>query len=164
MLDPLGLIGKHRGKGALIDANLLVLYLVGSVNPARIESFNRTRSYTIEDFRLLEWLVSCFSKLFTTPHVLTEVSNLTGGLTGRDQTAVRGVIRLVVNEWEECFDSSRTVVHDACFERLGLTDAAIATLCGRGMLALTDDLDLHVALQARGADALKFSHIRSLGW
>ena len=61
-------------------------------------------------------------------------------------------------------DASRAVVRDACFERLGLTDAAIAMLCERGMLVLTGDLELYLALQARGADALNFSHIRSLGW
>ena len=37
-------------------------------------------------------------------------------------------------------------------------------LCERGMLVLTGDLELYLVLQARGADALNFSHIRSLGW
>jgi len=72
MPDPLRLIGKHRGTGVLIDANLLVLYLVGTVN-------------------------------------------------------------------------------------------RVATLCERGMLVLTKDLDLYLALQERGADALNFNHIRVLG-
>jgi predicted nucleic acid-binding protein len=164
MLDPLGLIEKHRRTGVLIDANLLVLYLVGKVNRERIKTFKRTQAYTREDFDLLEWLVSCFSKLFTTPHVLTEVSNLAGSLVGRERLAIRSLIGLVVDEMEERFDASRAVVRDACFERLGLTDAAIAMLCERGMLVLTGDLELYLALQARGADALNFSHIRSLGW
>jgi predicted nucleic acid-binding protein len=164
MLDPLGLIEKHRGTGVLIDANLLLLYLVGRVNRERIKTFKRTQAYTLEDFDLLERLVSCFSRLFTTPHVLTEVSNLAGSLVGRERLAIRRLIALLVDEMEECFDASRAVVRDACFERLGLTDAAIATLCDHGTMVLTADLDLYLALQTRGADALNFSHIRSLGW
>jgi hypothetical protein len=164
MLDPLGLIDKHRGMGVLIDANLLVLYLVGRVNPKRIQTFKRTQAYTFGDFELLERLISRFSKLSTTPHVLTEVSNLTGSLGGREGFAIRRLVGSVVDVMEESFDASRTVVRHACFQRLGLTDAAIAMLCERGILALTADLDLYLALQSRGADALNFSHIRSLGW
>jgi hypothetical protein len=164
MLDALGLIEKHCKTGVLIDANLLVLYLIGGVNRERIKTFKRTRAYTFEDFELLVWLVSCFDKLYTTPHVLTEVSNLTGNLEGRERSAVRSLVALVVDKMEECIERSKTVVRDACFERLGLTDAAVARLCERGTLVLTDDLDLYLALQNRGADAVKFTHIRSLGW
>jgi len=164
MLDPLGLIEKHRGTGVLIDANLVILYLVGRVNRERIKTCKRTQAYTAEDFDLLERLASCFSRFFTTPHVLTEVSNLTGSLVGRERLAIRRLIGLIVEQMEESFEPSRTVVRDACFERLGLTDAAIAKLCERGTLVLTADLDLYLALQTRGADALNFSHIRVLGW
>jgi uncharacterized protein YaiI (UPF0178 family) len=92
------------------------------------------------------------------------VSNLTGSLVGRERLAIRRLIGLIVEQMEESFEPSRTVVRDACFERLGLTDAAIAKLCERGTLVLTADLDLYLALQTRGADALNFSHIRVLGW
>ena len=84
MLDALGLIEKHRGTGVLIDSNLLVLHLVGTVNWERLKTFKRTQAYTLEDFELLEGLISCLGRLFTTPHVLTEVSNLTGSLSGRE--------------------------------------------------------------------------------
>jgi len=164
MPDAFGLIEKHRGTGVLIDSNLLVLHLVGTVNRERIKTFKRTQAYSFEDFDLLEWLISCFSRLFTTPHVLTEVSNLTGGLSGRERADMRRLIRLVVDEMQESFDESKTVVRHACFDRLGLTDAAIATLCERGILVLTNDLDLYVALQTSGADAVNFNHIRNLGW
>ena len=164
MLDALGLIEKHRGTGVLIDSNLLVLHLVGTVNRERIKTFKRTQAYTLEDFELLEGLISCLGRLFTTPHVLTEVSNLTGSLSGRELAEMRILIRFAVDEMQESFDESKTLVRHACFERLGLADAAIATLCERGMLVLTSDLDLYIALQTRGADAVNFSHIRSLGW
>jgi hypothetical protein len=76
MLDAVGLIKKHRTKGVLINANLLVLYLVGSTNKNRIPTFKRTQVYTIEDFELLQGLIAYLGDVITTPHVLTEVSNL----------------------------------------------------------------------------------------
>ena len=42
MLDARTLIEKHRSKGVLVDTNLLVLLLVGSVNKRRMLSFKRT--------------------------------------------------------------------------------------------------------------------------
>jgi hypothetical protein len=45
VLDAIGLIKKHCAKRVLIDANLLVLYLVGSTNKSRIETFKRTQQF-----------------------------------------------------------------------------------------------------------------------
>jgi hypothetical protein len=55
-------------------------------------------------------------------------------------------------------------VGDPAFERFGLTDAAIATVCSRGILVLTTDARLQLALQERDIDALNFNHIRPLAW
>lgn len=120
MLDAGALIEKHRSKGVLVDANLLVLFLVGRLSRRRILEFKRTQNFTIEDFDPLSNLINWFGKLVATPHVLSQVSDL--------------------------------------------TDAAIATVCSRGVLVLTADLNLQLALQRRGADALNFNHVRTLGW
>jgi hypothetical protein len=78
MLDALGLLHKHRAKGVFIDANLLVLLLVGRVNPGRIQTFKRTSDFAVGDFHLLESLVVWFGQpLVATPHVLSQLSDLT---------------------------------------------------------------------------------------
>jgi uncharacterized protein YaiI (UPF0178 family) len=71
---------------------------------------------------------------------------------------------MLVENIEESYDTSRLLVGDPAFKRLGLTDTAIATVCSRGVLVLTADAPLHVALQERDIDALNFNHIRPLGW
>ena len=76
MTDVLQLIHKHLGNGLLVDTNLLLLHLIGRTNKNRILKFKRTQAYTIEDFELLERFIAEFKILITTPHVLTEVSNL----------------------------------------------------------------------------------------
>ena len=163
MLDAAALIDKHRAKGVLVDTNLLVLFLVGRVNRQRILNFKRTGDFTIEDYDLLLRLIDWFGKLIATPHVLSQVSDLTD-LTGGELTEIRELFKVLVENIEESYDPSRLLVGDPVFGRLGLTDAAIATVCCRGFLVLTADAQLHVALQERGIDALNFNHIRPLGW
>lgn len=163
MLDAAGLIEKHRAKGVLIDANLLILYLVGSTNKSRIPIFKRTQVYAIEDFELLERLIAYLGNVITTPHVLTEVSNL-ASLHGSELTAFRQRFKSAVADMKEFCDASREVVSDRSFQRLGLTDAAIAMISQRNHLVLTDDLTLEMTLHQRGVDAINFNHIRVSNW
>lgn len=163
MLDAGALIEKHRSRGVLVDSNLLVLLLVGLVNTHRILEFKRTQDFTIEDFETLSRLIEWFGKLFTTPHVLSQVSDLTD-LTGGDLAIARELFGVLVEKIEEHYDPSKMVMADPLFARLGLADAAIATVCSKGTLVLTSDLTLQLALQHRGVDALNFNHVRALGW
>ncbi len=163
MLDAGALIEKYRSKAVLVDTNLLVLFLVGLVNKRRIPEFKRTQDFTIEDFEMLRHLVAWFGTLVTTPHVLSQVSDL-ATLAGSELRTVRELFSSLVQEMDEHYDSSKAAVMDALFLRLGLADTAIATVCSRGVLVLTSDLDLYLALQQRGADALNFNHVRALGW
>jgi len=163
MLDAAALIKKYQAKGVLVDSNLLVLFLVGAVNKRRILDFKRTQGFTIEDFDLLATLIGWFGKLIATPHVLSQVSDL-ADLPGKERLKIRRLFRSVVEQIEESYDRSQALVADPIFERLGLTDAAIATVCSRGILVLTVDVDLQLAVQQRGADALNFNHVRQLSW
>jgi hypothetical protein len=163
MLDPGSLIVKHRTKGVLLDTNLLVLYLIGKVNPRRILNHKRTASYELNDFYLLDFLVGGFRKLITTPHLLSQTSDL-AALDGEERQISRKVFKAMIQGMDERYDQSRSVVEDPFFSRLGLADAAIAMACRKSLLVLTDDLDLHRALTLRGADALNFNHIRQLAW
>jgi hypothetical protein len=163
MLDAKALIEKHRAKGVLVDTNLLVLLLVGVVNRRRILQFKRTQDFTIEEFDLLAELVKWFGKLIATPHVLSQVSDL-ADLPGKELREIRQLFKSFVEKIEEFYDPSRVLVADPIFERHGLTDAAIASVCSNGILVLTADVVLQLALQRRGADALNFDHVRPLTW
>ena len=163
MLDAGALIEKYRSKAVLIDTNLLVLLLVGLVNKQRIPEFKRTKNFTIDDFELLRKLLASFGALATTPHVLSQVSDL-ATLAGRELQIIRERFASLIQEMDEHYDASRAVVTDALFHRLGLADTAIAAVSSREGLVLTSDQDLYLALQQRGADALNFNHVRALGW
>lgn len=71
---------SHRGKSVLLDSNLLLVLLTGTVEPHLLGRFKRVSGYTLDDFDLLVHLVNSFSSLLNTPHILTEVSNLANSL------------------------------------------------------------------------------------
>jgi hypothetical protein len=163
MDDVLQLINQHRGSGLLVDTNLLLLFLIGRTNRNRISKFKRTQAYTIEDFDLLDRFMAEFQILITTPHVLTELSNL-GKLQGQEREDIRSWFVRVIEESGEHYEESRLLVKESCFRRLGLTDAAIAALARHNYLFLTDDFDLYSTLVGHGADAINFNHLRSRDW
>jgi hypothetical protein len=164
MLDARSLIEKHSARGVLVDANLLVLFLVGLINRQRIQNFKRTQDFTIKDFDLLQRLIKRFGKLFATPHVLSQVSDLTD-LPGKERDKIRELFKLLVErQIEEFYDRSILLVADPLFKGHGLTDAAIATICSRGILVLTADGNLQRALQRRNAESLNFNHVREVYW
>src|ERR1039458_1874586 len=82
--------------GLLVDTNLLVLYAVGTVNRNRIETFKRTRQYTMDDYDLLVRMLGNFEHLYTVAHVLAEVSNLTD-LPGPERLQARLVLKKTIS-------------------------------------------------------------------
>ena len=164
MPDADTLIAKHRGKGVFIDTNLVVLLLVGLVNPRRIETFKRTQAFTPEDFRTLTRLVEWFgAPLMSTPHVLSQVSDLTD-LTGWESIAIRELLKATVETVEETYDTARHLVKHPLFARFGLGDASIGAVCERNVVVLTSDVRLQLALGGLGHDAINFNHVRARGW
>lgn len=161
MNDLKALIDKHRANGLLIDTNLLVLCLVGRTNKRRIENFKRTRAYTIQDYELLEDFIFQFKRIVTTPHILTETSNLTD-LSGPELKTLRSFFRDYVDAVDESMRDGKAVVADADFARLGFADGA-TTLVSDALLVLTDDLTLALTLARRGIDTINFNHLRTLG-
>jgi hypothetical protein len=153
-------VQNARSKGILIDANLFVLFIVGSVNRRRITKFKRTSKYTPQDYDILAELVGQVSVWYTVPHVLAEVSNLTD-LGGNELSAARALLRDTIHKTEEVLVKSREACGVECYGRLGLTDAAIDLVVrSSGCSVLTDDLDLFVTLVKAGAHAVNFNHLR----
>jgi hypothetical protein len=78
------LVTRHRGGGVLVDTNLLLLLFVGGYDRGLVERFPRTADRFVSvDYDTLAGLLSGFRQIVTTPHILTETSNLIGQLTGR---------------------------------------------------------------------------------
>ncbi len=150
----------------IVDTNVLLLFLVGSLDLKLIAKHKRVNQFTVEDFRLLNQLLRQFGAILTTPNVLTEVTNLAMQIGGNAKeklvTQLAGLLQK--GAFEEHVAESKEVSKVEEFRRLGLTDAGIIHLTKKEWTVLTDDLNLYLALQVRGLKAINFHHLRERKW
>ncbi len=158
------IVSKYAGQGVLIDTNILLLLLIGSLDRALIPIYKRTRQFVVEDYDTLTSFLDNFSILRTTPNVLTEVSNLAGQLGGRKEAFYRDVFTKSIQVLEETYIESKIAINEPVFSKVGLTDSAIICLAKRKYLLLTDDFELSQRFQHLGGDAINFNHIRTKRW
>ncbi|MFN5301932.1 MAG: PIN domain-containing protein [Pseudanabaena sp.] len=158
------LIERYRTKGILIDTNILLLWLVGSTNKARITKFNRTQSFEITDYELLLEIFKKFKQISTTPNILTEVSNLINKLREPERSQCFSVFARDIVQLDEIYTDSHTIAATDKFTKFGLTDCGIVNVAKDNYLVLTDDLKLAIYLQNIGIDTLNFNNIRVYGW
>jgi rRNA-processing protein FCF1 len=161
------LIRRYQQKGILIDTNILLLFLVGSVNPERITRFNRTQQFIQEDYELLLGFIAKFHKLVTTPNILTEVNSLANQLGEPERSqcfAIFAKFAQNVTLLDEHYIKSLDAVNVDKFLQFGLTDCGILTLARSNYLVLTDDLKLASYLQSVEIDVINFNNIRVFNW
>lgn len=163
-MDVRELLSQYFPKGLLVDTNILLLYFVGQTNQERIQKFKRTQQFNLDDYKLLVSILCKFSKIVTTPNILTEVSNLLNQLGEPERTQSFKLFANSISILDEYYISSEESVRYPSFSRLGLTDSAIASFPKNQYLVLTDDLKLAVSLQSQGIDTVNFNNLRTYGW
>lgn len=143
----------------LIDTNLALLLLVGSVTRGRFAT-RRTDRYDAGDDRRLLDIVGGHAGQVSTPTVLAELSNLLG--VGRREIAagVSEAFAAFVAQLDEIYYPSRNLAGSTAGQALGLADAAIVAVGQqrRGVTILTDDGRLHDYLGRLGAQTINFLH------
>ena len=146
---------------------MLLVFLSGLLGARVFKSFKRVSKYEFSDYELLVRLLGSFSVLLTTPHILTEVSNLADGLTGsykRDwdvnfAALVRSEgMRIGVRErWTSAVELSEMPE----FLPFGIADTAITRLSSEA-LVVTEDYRLSGVLRSRDIAVLNFGDLRKI--
>lgn len=155
--------GRQKRK-LLVDTNILLLYVIGSLGLDRIARHKRTGKFTAEDYGLFRKELRRFDGIVVTPNILTEVSNLLGHTDGKDREKLLALLGTLILVFEERYVRSIEAIETAEFLRPGLADASILSLPMEELVVLTDDLHLYLALQSRGAEVLNFNHLRERSW
>jgi rRNA-processing protein FCF1 len=158
------LLTRYKNKGLLIDTNLLLLYFIGMHDPQRIPKFKRTMTFAIEDFFTLLRFFQYFSKVITTPNILTETNSLANQLPDNLKLAFFQKFSDQLAGLEEHYVESTKLSPTPNFLKLGLTDCGILNLAQGQYLVLTDDFRLAGHLEKQGIDAINFNHIRTMNW
>jgi len=156
---------RHAGGGLLLDSNLFLVLLAGLTDSRLFGRFKRISVYSVQDFEFLMRFVARFSVLLTTPHVLTEVSNLANSLpenTRRDWLeTLAGLLQSgpVRPNIDERWTSAAQLAGLESFTLFGLTDTAISQRASEALI-LTVDFKLSGYLRGRGTDILNFRDLR----
>ena len=149
--------------GFFIDANLLVLLTVGSVDRDLIVKHRRLRRFAVEDYETLLNLIRQVDRVFVTPNTLTETSNLLAQHANPERSRFFDRLRFIIQESEEIVVASTVASQNSAFERLGLTDAALLEVVTAETPLVTVDLDLYLAaLEKDPSAAVNFTHLQDL--
>lgn len=158
---------RHVGKKILLDSNLLLVFLSGALGANFFARFKRVSNYKMEDYELLVRLLKSFTVVLTTPHVLTEVSNLANSLPhSYKQNWYLNLAALIASEHQstgmrENWTPAADLVESQDFAAFGITDVALSRLSSEALL-VTDDYRLSSTLRSRGIPVLNFSDLRKL--
>jgi hypothetical protein len=151
------LIGRYCRAGVILDTNVLLMLAVGSFDPNHISLHKNTRDFSVEDFHLLVSIVDQMDKIVATPNIITETDNLVRqNPRGQD---IRARVRELISVIHEVPIASIKAVQSERYPSLGIADCA-TLLASDGVLVITTDSGLHVALLESGRDAVNFNHLR----
>lgn len=145
-----------------LDANLLVLLVVGETGKHLICKHKRLDTFRIEDYERLIRLVRRVEQVLVTPNVLTEASNLLAQHRDPERSRFFRVLRAVLGKTEEIIVASNVAADNREFVRLGLTDAVLLEVISRDSPVITTDLQLYLAASAVEAEAaFNFRHFQT---
>lgn len=155
------LLNQHSRSGVLIDANLLFLLVLGSVDRRQISVAKKARQFTEADFDLLVAMFDRIQRLVVTAYVATEVSNLATSLNDHHRHQFLAQLRaLLANQSAERHIPVRLIVELDEFEDFGAADTAILRVSRNPPLVLTTDWPLANKLETLGRPVINFNHIR----
>lgn len=138
------LVDKYCRRGIIIDTNLMLVYIVGMCNPNYVGHFRRTEGYCKEDYDYISSVLSHFSKVIVTPHILAELSNLSPKIRDNKQdkklAAYFDVFRQVLERTDEEYINKDDILSSTLLPKLGITDLTIVEAAEKyKCLVFTDD-------------------------
>ncbi|MCY3820834.1 MAG: PIN domain-containing protein [Gammaproteobacteria bacterium] len=147
-------------KRFLIDANLLVLFVVGRTDRRLIAKHRRLRQFSVEDYDRLVGMVGFVEEVVVTPNTLTETSNLLAQHNEPERSRFFDELRHVIENSHEITVASVDACRNRAFRRLGIADAAVLELVSATTPVLTVDLDLFIAASRKDPHAaVNFRHL-----
>lgn len=140
--------------GLIIDTNLLIVLLVGTYNPSLI---NRYCGFDQDTFVFIKRLLALTQpKIVVTPHILTEVHNLTFHAIKQPglEEYVSKVIGIIELAHEEHIDKTLLLGNVKMLAAFGFTDLSIIEAAKKnGYAVITDDDRLFGSLLSNDCQA-----------
>lgn len=159
------LVARYRGRGALVDTNLLLVLLLGHVDPRLIGNTARTDGYSASDYELLRDVLEPFARIVILPQILTEAGNLLKRNCRYPSALLDLQLELArfvqdAKARERTVSAKRATLHPA-YHTLGYADAAILAAANGRYLLLTADGPLQGMAWSSGIDVLPFDWLKN---
>jgi hypothetical protein len=145
---------------ALLDTNVLLLWLVGLTDPDLFLTFKRVNTFNNDDFVLLARFLESFEALITTPHVLAEVSNFVDQAPPYRRKELIASLQFFAQQHAEHYETAKTLSQREEFPALALTDTGLAAMSSEAIV-VTTDFHLWGRIQALGGKSVNFNHLRT---
>lgn len=131
-------IPNHK-RNIIIDTNLLLLLIIGSVEEGRfISSSKRLKDFSIGDYDLLLKAIKPFGEGYTTKYIAAEVSNLLD-LKGYAQEKAFEIARTIFETFKEIDSNLNNDLHNPYVPQFGLTDSKLIELSSTHLIFTADD-------------------------
>jgi hypothetical protein len=147
------------GRILALDANLVMLLIVGLADENVVPKYKRTRAYSVEDFRLLLEIIASYAEIAVVPNALSEVSNLLSFEPDQLSRKILSSFSRFISGAREFYVTSVDAAGRNEFRWLGLSDSAILEIAKQEMDLLTADVHLHLAALKAGYNSMNFTHL-----
>ena len=163
------LVDKYWRKGIIIDTNLMLVYIVGMYNPNYVGQFHKTEDYCREDYDYIYSVLSHFSKVIITPHILAELSNLSPKIQDNKQDKKLleyfNVFKDVLERTSERYIKKDDILNFPLLPKFGITDLAIIEAAKRyNYLVFTNDSSMVGCMRNMDMEVLYLNDIRTALW
>lgn len=117
-----------NSKKLIIDTNILLLFIIGyQLKGQYISKSKRLQGYTLEDYNILIEIIKEFEKIYITPYIVTEVSNLID-LHGDVRTEIFKYFELIIQAVEIIDIDVKNDANGDYFHHFGITDHSLIKL------------------------------------
>lgn len=165
VLEDLRAKARRHQAGLLLDTQLLLLYLAYTTSDQLGVDWQQTeKQFTDNHVLMLRALVEGARRLVTTPHILTEASDLAGrAVPEKWRQPFLSNLRAFMMRAGERYVEARRVARDDDILSIGLADLAQAFFSWRSRpLVVTVDADVSAALEKRKLAVVNLNHFAFL--
>jgi predicted nucleic acid-binding protein len=155
------MLRHHPRKKLVLDSNLLLLWITARYDLRLLSSFKRVQMFTQTDAELLAWIIDQFTVLVTTPHIVTEASNLANSLTSYARPGWFKFLQGFAMEVVEETPALRSLAEREEFVRFGVTDCALSSLASEHLI-VTTDYRFSNYTASRGVPIINFYDLRKM--
>lgn len=148
-------------KSLVVDANLLLLLVIGSLDEGRlIKSSKRLKSFSKQDFSILVDYLTQFNSVLITPYLLTEVSNLID-LKDSKYFEAYEFARILFSGFKEVSVTLKNDIQLPAFITHGITDASLVKLVKYHTVLTNDNRMLSLLYDANPNNVMPFSLLQT---